>query len=209
MIVCADDFGLRADIDEAIVELCGLRKLSAVSCMTLFDRCTPEGMRRLRQFHADLDIGLHLCFTAEPKASYTPASSRYAFSGFGECWRAAQAGRVRKGEVLAEIGAQYDLFLKKAGFPPSHIDGHLHVHQIPAIRDAVIEFVSELPKSQRPYVRNTAQNLGTLRKNRLPWIKAAAIGFFGNRMKRCLQTRGIQTNRGFTGIYDFHNYTRF
>jgi len=29
MILCADDFGLREDIDEAVIELCSLNKLSA------------------------------------------------------------------------------------------------------------------------------------------------------------------------------------
>ena len=209
MIVCADDFGLRADIDEAILELCEVRKLSAVSCMTLLNRCTPEGMRRLAEFREHVDIGLHLCFTAEPDAGGASGSNRFAFRGFGSLLRATQTGQVRQADVLAEIRAQYDLFLKKAGCPPAHVDGHLHAHQIPMIREALIAFVSELPRPQPMYVRNTAAKTGTLWKNRLPWIKAAVIGVPGNRMRRRLTLSAIQTNHGFAGIYDFRNYRRF
>lgn len=45
VIVCGDDFGMNADIDEAMISLAGLGRMSAVSCLTLgptFWR-TPRG----------------------------------------------------------------------------------------------------------------------------------------------------------------------
>ena len=209
MIVCADDFGLRPDIDEAILELCRLGKLSAVSCMTLFDGFGPESLQRLQEWRERIDIGLHLCFTAEPDAGHTLAKGRFASCSFGSCWRAAQTGKLRKQDVLAEIKAQYDLFVQKAGCPPAHIDGHLHVHQIPVIREALIDFVLDLPKSQRLYIRNTAQNVRLLWKNDLPVAKAAGIGLFGCWMNRRLRSQGIRTNCGFSGVYDFRDYNQF
>src|SRR6266536_4724549 len=65
MIVCADDYGLRDDINEAILELAGLRKLSAVSCLVALDRCGSGTMKKLLRHDAALDIGLHLCLTDE------------------------------------------------------------------------------------------------------------------------------------------------
>jgi hypothetical protein len=209
MIVCADDFGLRPDIDEAILELCRFGKLSAVSCMTLFERCTRDNLQQLQEWREKVDIGLHLCFTAEPDAGHTPAKSRFAFGSFGSCWRAAQSKELLKQDVLTEIKAQYDLFLQKTGCPPAHIDGHLHVHQIPVIREALIEFLLDLPKTQQLYIRNTAQDLRLLWKNDLPVAKAAGIGLFGCWMNGRLRSRGIQTNRGFSGVYDFRNYNQF
>jgi predicted glycoside hydrolase/deacetylase ChbG (UPF0249 family) len=177
--------------------------------MTLFDGCTRESLQDLQKWGERIDIGLHLCFTAEPDAGHTPAKSRFAFGSFGSCWRAAQSGELRKQDVLAEIKAQYDLFVQKTGCPPSHIDGHLHVHQIPVIREALIGFVLDLPKTQPLYIRNTAQDLRLLWKNDLPVAKAAGIGLFGCWMNRRLRSRGIRTNCGFSGVYDFRNYHQF
>ena len=65
MILCADDYGLREDIDEAILELCGLGKLTAVSCMVGLESCTAQSLGKLLRQESALDIGLHLCLTHE------------------------------------------------------------------------------------------------------------------------------------------------
>src|SRR5260221_6226051 len=61
MIVCADDFGLRDDINSAVLELCGLGKLSAVSCMVVLERCSLTAVKPLLVHQGRIDIGLHLC----------------------------------------------------------------------------------------------------------------------------------------------------
>ena len=65
MIICADDYGLREDIDRAILELCNRRRLTAVSCMVLFERCNAGALKRLLAHEGNVDIGLHLCLTDE------------------------------------------------------------------------------------------------------------------------------------------------
>ena len=65
MIICADDYGMRADIDRAILELCGDGRLSAVSCMVLFERCDGAALEKLRAHEAHTDLGLHFCLTDE------------------------------------------------------------------------------------------------------------------------------------------------
>jgi hypothetical protein len=107
------------------------------------------------------------------------------------------------------VSAQYELFLKKCGRRPDFIDGHLHVHQLPGVRDGLIEFILSLPADTRPYLRNTLEPLANLRRARLPWIKAAFIGAFGKRMLARLRAAGLPTNDGFAGIYDFRNWRRY
>jgi predicted glycoside hydrolase/deacetylase ChbG (UPF0249 family) len=210
MIICADDFGLRADIDEAILELCGLGRLSAVSCMVGLARCDDGAMRRLLEHQSRVDIGLHLFLTDEglPLAPSLPASvSRHP--AFGVLLRRALLGQLRVDGIFQQISAQYELFVRKSGRKPDHIDGHLYVHQLPAARRALLDFVLALPVADRPYIRNTHVSTAKIRRAGLPWLKAGLIGFFGTRMKRDLQARQLPTNEELAGIYNFNDWRHY
>ena len=210
MIVCADDFGLREDIDRAILELCSVRKLSAVSCMVLFERCSPRVLNSLMAFRDELDLGLHLCLTEENLGlSARDGAAPLQFSSYGSCVRSSVRGKVRPEQLANEIAAQYRLFASKCGMPPDYIDGHLHIHQAPAVRKALIRFLLSLPEHKRPYIRNTFLSIKTLRRQKLPWVKAAVIGRFGKEMAARLRSAGLRTNEGFAGIYDFHRSNLF
>lgn len=210
MIICADDFGLREDIDEAILELCGLGKLSAVSCMVGLARCDSRLMSRLLEHQSRVDIGLHLCLTDEwlPLSSGTAMPvSRYPT--FGTLLRRALLGRLRADEVFKHVADQYELFVRKSGRKPDHIDGHLHVHQLPAVSRGFVDFVLTLTPQDRPYVRNTCTTVGKIRRAGLPWIKAGLISRLGVRMKRALRASGLPTNQEFSGIYNFADWRRY
>ena len=212
MIICADDYGLRDDIDLAILELCSLGRLSAVSCMVALERCEAGTLQKLLEHQTKVDIGLHLSLADEtlPRcANAASASSSPHFPAYGDfLWRAL-LGRFRARDVFLQVSAQYELFLKKCGRRPDFIDGHLHVHQLPGVRDGLIEFVLSLPSGARPYLRNTSEPLANLRRARVPWVKAAFIGAFGKRMLARLRSAGLPTNDGFAGIYDFRNWRRY
>lgn len=195
---------MRDDIDEAILELCGLGRLSAVSCMVLYQRCSAGSLEKLRQFADFIDVGLHLCLTEERiECSKRPGAAPLLFRSFGQCLRGTMLRSVGRQELLHEVKTQYDLFVSKTGTRPDYIDGHLHVHQVPAVRETLIEFVQALPQQDRPYIRNTYLATAVLRRQRLPWMKAWSIGIFGAPMARRLREAGLRTNEGFAGIYDF------
>jgi hypothetical protein len=205
MIICADDYGLRGDVDQAILELCNRGRLSAVSCMVLFERCDRERLKPLLAHSAQVDIGLHLCLTDEGlPLSLSPPENKPP--GFKSLFLRALCGRIQSQEILRQVAAQYRLFAGKCGRPPDFIDGHLHVHQLPGVRQGLLDFVLSLPPEHRPYVRNTGMPVRELRRRKLPWTKAGPIGAFGTRMKRALHTAGVPTNDGFAGIYDFKNW---
>ena len=238
MIICADDYGLREDIDQAILELCRARRLGAVSCMVALKRCDRGAMAALLATRKSLaqggaerparpssehphsytlgpslrpHIGLHLTFTHEP-AEMEPLPVglyRPRLPNFATLLRRSLTHRLDLAEVKMDISTQYELFVQKCGFHPDFIDGHLHTHQLPGIREKLIEFLIGLPAGQRPWIRNTAMPLRELRKRSLPWTKAAGIGFFGQRMSNELKAAGLQTNEGFAGIYDFNKGERY
>ncbi len=207
MIICADDYGLAADIDAAIVELANTRRLSAVSCMTLFERCGKSTLAPLLALGNAIDIGLHLCLTNEELTpSRTPINP---MPSFGTLLRRALSRRLEQTEMECAIREQYNAFFTKTGRHPDFIDGHLYVHQLPGIRQALIRFLQTLQCSPPPYVRNTALPIQELRVRGLPWKKATFIGLFGRRMAKLLATHRIPSNRGFAGIYDFRDCGRY
>src|SRR6516225_2878612 len=100
MIVCADDYGLRDDINRAILDLVRFGKLSAVSCLVALEPCTPAAMAELCAHASRIDIGLHLCLTDEGlplSVSSARSVTRQVLPAFGELLRRALLGRVRTG----------------------------------------------------------------------------------------------------------------
>jgi predicted glycoside hydrolase/deacetylase ChbG (UPF0249 family) len=208
MIICADDYGLREDIDRAILELCGLGKLSAVSCMVLFERCDPAALRRLLTHQAKVDIGLHLCLTGE-RLPLSPPLAESHLTDFKSLFWHAMFGQIKRQEIFRQVSIQYELFMAKCGRRPDYIDGHLHAHQLPGVRSGLIDFVSSLPPEHKPYVRNTRMSVGEMRHLKLSWAKAAFISALGMRMQRALHTRAVATNDGFAGIYSFKKWQSY
>ncbi len=204
MIICADDYGLRKDIDRAILELCKARRLSAVSCMTLLERCNSASMAHLVALASSVEIGLHLCFTHEEQPLSGDAKfGSGKFPTYSQLLRQALFRTVNPREIADEIAQQYEIFRDKSGRRPDFIDGHLHTHQLPVIRQALVKFVLKLPPLERPYIRNTRMDMRTLRENKLPRFKAGLISWFGSRMAKRLREAGLVSNDGFAGVYDF------
>lgn len=211
MIVCADDYGLRDDINRAILELVRSGRLSAVSCLVAFERCSPAVLAELCEHASRIDVGLHLCLTDEhlPLSASLARETRAALPSYGKLLGNAMLGHLKAGQVEAQVAAQYELFRQKCGRRPDFIDGHLHVHQLPGARQGVVRFVRSLRSEDRPYVRNTRLPLRELRRRRLPWVKAGFIGAFGAKLAGELRAAGLPTNDGFAGIYDFRNSQRY
>ncbi len=212
MILCADDYGLRGDINRAILDLSRSGRLSAVSCMVTFEQCTPAILSELLACQDQIDIGLHLCLTREQPALCSTQASDPALASlpsYAELIRRALTGRVQRAEVARQVSAQYGLFVQKCDRRPDHIDGHLYVHQLPGVRDGLLDFLSSLPATSRPYVRNTRLAVHDLWRRRLPWVKSAFVGAFGHWMPRRLRALGVPTNTGFAGVYDFRNWARY
>ena len=208
MIICADDYGMRADIDRAILQLCEAGRLSAVSCMVVFARCDEALMKKIREHEWRVDLGLHFCLTNENLPLSAPLD-KTTLPEFKTLFRRAIFRQLKPEEIQSLLAAQYELFVQKAGRTPDYIDGHLHSHQLPIVAGALVDFVSRLPAGKRPYIRNTRLCTKDLRREQLPVMKAGFIGGFGERLEKRLQAAGVPTNNGFSGIYDFREWRRY
>lgn len=206
MIVCADDFGIADDVNRAIVDLAGQKRISAASCMVAlpgFDRAMFD---KLLAHAGHLDIGLHLTFTDTPLV-YGMANA--ASPGVMALLRRSLYGQMAPGDIACEIAAQYELFTDHAGRPPDYLDSHLHVHQFPGISAGLMQFLQRMDPVTGPYVRNSAMTVRKIIRQGVSPLKCLAIGLFGACFSRRLVQQGWKTNQGFAGIYAYSGYRSY
>ena len=203
IVLNADDFGLAPGVDAAILELLQRGRLSGVSSMTTSPLWETDGPQ-LAPFAATADIGLHFTLTGVPTRR---AAASWRKDGtpvpFAEVYTAAWTGRVEVDLVRDELRRQWHRFRDVLGRAPSHLDSHQHLHQLPGVRRAVLAFLDNLPASERPYVRTCVERPRTILRRNVNNARALAFAWAGARLARALRRRGVATNDGFSGVYDF------
>lgn len=195
LILNADDFAFNAAVSRGIVALAQQGRLSATSAMTLSPRWAQDAPA-LAELRGQLDVGLHLDWT-----------SPFAIqAGFGRslplAMLTAMLGGFDQKRARLVIEQQLDAFEHVWQAPPSHIDGHQHVHQFKGIRDALVEVMaqrySHLPEGQKPYLRVSKGPSGKLD------VKAKIIAALSAKaIKRIAIRAGITPATGLFGIYNF------
>lgn len=214
MIVCADDFGLSADIDRAILHLAENGRISAVSCMVALGHFDRVAFSKLLRLSDRVDIGLHLTLTDIPPLhplSGVPSLLRPsgAFHPMGVLLRRGVLGRITPGDVARETQSQYDRFIQFAGRPPEYLDSHLHVHQFPGVRQGILNFLDDMEPGSLPYIRNSGMSIGKIIRQGVSPLKCLAIGCPGSYFRKALQKRGVRTNSGFAGVYAYDGYRAY
>ena len=145
MILCADDFGSAADVDQCIVTLAEQRKISAVAIQAALLNGSTAALNQLRQ-QPTLDLGLQFVLTAPARPdSVSPSDSLCAQGCFlppGKLLERCLRQRVSVPEVRNQLAAQYQSFVTHCGRPPDFLASHLHVHQFPRIREGLLELAA-------------------------------------------------------------------
>lgn len=191
--ICADDFGFDAAVSLGILDCIDAGRISATSCMVL-SPAWASWAPALRERAGAADYGLHL--DVNEFARY--ASDR----GLSGWIAAAYAGGIARHEAAAWVGAQLDAFEQAMGRAPDYLDGHQHVHQLPVLREAVVQaLVSRY---------GSACALRSTQSCRWRGAKSAVIAALGARRLRDLaHSAGLAMNRDFAGVYDFGPQARF
>ena len=199
--IAADDYGISPGVDGAILELIRKERLSAVSCMTVFDRWGLAS-QELRHHGETIDLGLHFTLTKYPPLSGVNAlGEKKSHPGPSSLFLASLVGIIDATAITNELNAQIDRFIDGTGRPPDYVDGHHHVHQFPVICDAVTACVDErLPTSWIRQCGNTAANILGINKTR---IKTGFLAFGSLKLQTLCRRNGIKMNAGFSGCYDF------
>jgi chitin disaccharide deacetylase len=212
LIICADDFGIAPDVDDAILDLAQRGRISAVSCMMTAASGPCCIQKHLPALAGKVDLGLHLNLvegrplsTAQEVPSLLESSG--GFAGFRALLMRSLPGRIQPTHLQAEIAAQYGRFVKIAGRPPDFIDSHMHVHQLQGISKVLTCFLRE--QGSRFYVRNSHQSFRQIVRRGISPVKSLAISVPGLRFKRLLLSQGMPTNTEFAGVYQFDQCDRY
>ena len=208
--LCADDFGLHEGINAAVLDLAQCRRLGATACM-VDGPCWAEGAHALRALPASwLDVGLHLDLTEMRLSQQRKYPRRRLIAN-------SYLQRLDPDWLLAEAERQLTAFETHMQRPPAFVSGHRHVHQLPQVRDALLQVLEQrYPAMQRPWLRSTRPALQGSAALRIGWrnaLKARAIACLGAKaLAQAAAERHFAMNRALAGVYGFdasaRNYQR-
>jgi len=192
VIICADDYAQSAAIDAAILTLIERGILTATSCMTLSPRWPESAQQLTPQLRTKADLGLHLDFTQFSRSMRVSHPALVVRS---------LTGLLSTQKVMANIKQQLDAFEDALHTPPDYIDGHLHVHQLPIIREALLTILqhrySHLAPAKRPWLRISSPPVGS-------GLKARIIHWLGaEKLKKLAAAAGFRVSPILLGVYDF------
>ena len=195
--ICADDFGVDEAVNDAIVELAKAHRLSATSVLVDAARARFDGAA-LKDL--PLDIGLHLNFTellGDLVRSDVMALKRLIIT--------AHMGLLDRRWVQRGVDRQLDRFEGIFNRAPDYVDGHLHIHQLPVIRDVLLQALARRYPDTPIWIRDTRALPGIERGWPLgDRFKTWVVGHLGMaRLARKASALGFGLNRGFAGVYDF------
>jgi hypothetical protein len=200
IILCADDYGQNTSISQAIITLFEKNRLSATSCMTN-SYYWPTHAKWLLPFQDQADIGLHFNLT-EGKPLTDEMGSE--FDSHTDLLMKAYLRQLNKAAIEAEFNAQIDQFMSAFGREPDFIDGHQHIHQLPVIRDIVVDIFNQRLKKTNAYVRSVYNPNLVKQFKTSGFIKKVIIQMTGaSGLRKLLSQNNIHFNTSFSGIYDF------
>lgn len=198
--VCIDDVGLHPGVTEAALVLCEAGRVSALSCMSEAPSWPDAATLLGPALRGKVDFGLHLTFT-EPWSGSRMKRPLRALVG------TAYARALDREAVHDEIRRQLDAFENALGDPPDFVDGHQHVHQLPVIRDVLVEELSARYALRKPWVRHTgaprrARGSALPSRDELKERVIAALG--AGSLQALARPAGFEQNGHLLGVYGFN-----
>ena len=202
LILNADDFGLTAGVNRAIIELHRAGVLTSASLMARA-AATDEAIE-LALATPSLGVGCHVVLVdGEPvlraqnlPTLVDPRTGRFhpTLSVF---LKQLIPGRIRSTEIEAETAAQIAL-LQKRGLRLTHIDTHKHAHMFPAVLRPVLRAARAAGIRS---VRNPFEPAWSLRVTPgAPWIRRAQVRLLEPAFRRIVAEEGFTTTDGALGV---------
>ncbi len=229
LIVNADDFGLTAGVNRAIVEA---QQRGIVTSATLMAnaRAFEEAAtlaRSLADRKARFSVGCHVVLLdgepllpADQVTSLlqpgTQNGSRQFRVKLNDFVMASFRNKLNPVEIEAEASAQIER-LQSAGLRPSHFDTHKHAHMFPAVLRPLLRAAREhgLPAVRNPFGQVWPLPVGDLLRKRKLWRRFAQLNVlrnFATRFRREVEGHGLRTTDGslavlVTGFLDLKLFT--
>ena len=204
LICTADDFGIGYETSRGIVHAHLYGPVTCTSLMTVTGDHAKRSMPLLDSA-PDLEIGLHLVMSGGDKPLVATRASGLLdragrFLPLPKLILAAYFGRLDRRAVYEEVAAQAEMCEKLLGRKPSYIDGHHHSHQLPTIRDAVLQAINHglLPRLTRATVEPTELRKGV----KVAGVRRKVARHLGRTGGRFYRDHAVATNDYFFGMLD-------
>ena len=208
----ADDFGLTAGVNRAIIELHGVGLVTSTSLMARAD-ATDEAIEFAARTPT-LGVGCHIVLVdGEPVLSreQIPTLIDSRTGRFPHSLNTFVArlftGRIRPAEIEAEAGAQIDS-LKHKGVRLTHVDTHKHTHVLPQVLGPVLRAARArgIRAIRNPFEPKWSID-ATPRAHWLRTVQVAALRWLEPLSCRMMEEAGFDTTSGTvavigTGILD-------
>ena len=199
--LCADDYGLAPGISHAIRELILKRRLHATGCMT-GSAHWPAQADLLKPLEGLAHVGLHITLTEQRPLTVMPKTTQDGkLPPVDWLIKRSWLCRLDRAEIADEVNAQFDRFVSAFGRNPDFLDGHHHVHQLPLVRDVVLDIWKHRMNGQG-WVRSCWESPITLYRRGIDSARASIIALLGLEWHRMMAGRGIPHNLSFRGVYD-------
>jgi predicted glycoside hydrolase/deacetylase ChbG (UPF0249 family) len=190
-VVCADDFALDHGAIEATLALIKLGRVTATSVLVdspNWKAAAPD----LKAVSDSADVGLHLNLT-ESLDGRSSATWPLPLLLLQSTLRLLPRWRVRN-----MVERQLDAFADAFGRLPDFVDGHQHVHQLPIVREVLIECVLAREPKSLPWLRIC------LPLDHDENYKARIIGMLGAAsLLELAQIQGFPASGRLVGVYGF------
>ena len=190
-ILCADDFGMNHQISAGILALVEAHRIHAVSVMTE-SPVLPSYAAALRPH--PVQIGLHFNLTQ----CFSPDGGKKPYALRRLLYAPILLPTTRL-DLAQRLDAQLTQFEDHFGRMPDFVDGHEHVHLLPAVRNI---FLGALARryaggTERPWIRQVQSDI----RNTDRPFKSAILNGLNLGFRHACSQHGFETNRRFAGIY--------
>ncbi|HSX59229.1 MAG TPA: ChbG/HpnK family deacetylase [Tahibacter sp.] len=201
LIVNADDFGITAGVNAAVIDAFRAGCLS--SATLLVNGAAAREAADLARAHPRLGIGLHFNLTlgapsapADAVPSLLGADGR--FPSRDEIAKRALRGRLVRSELHTELKAQLAAFVA-LGLAPTHLDSHQHVHAFPPVFDTLAQECAALglPLRQPHTLRLPGARPRLGRR-----LRSSVLALLNWRNAQRWKGR-VRSNRAFASVFDF------
>jgi chitin disaccharide deacetylase len=206
LIVNADDFGLTAGVNRAIIE--GNHSGIVTSATLMANAKATDAAIDLARTQPSLKTGCHVVLIdgvplASNLPSLTDGSPRFR-SSLKQFALAATRGQIAADEIQREVEAQIRK-LQSCGVTITHVDSHKHTHMFPCVLRPMLRAAKAcgIRAVRNPFEPLKSWPAGMVLGSPGLWLRLAGVmGFqiFAAEFRRALKEEGMVSTHGTVGI---------
>jgi hopanoid biosynthesis associated protein HpnK len=210
LIINADDFGLTAGVNRAIVEA---HEHGVVTSATLMANGQAfDDAVNLAQFRPRLGVGCHIVLVDGAPLLNPPevrslldggnsSGSPHFREGISRFGAFALLGRLAEAEIEAEAKAQIRR-LQAAGVPVTHVDSHKHTHLFPQVLRPLLRAAVScgVRAIRNPFERIQGSQLAASPSMWKRWMEVGVLRGLARQFREAVQEAGVSTPDGTLAI---------